>query len=82
MDYPAFIKRDDADEVPAAYVTNADEHRAQLIGWGLDVPAELVQEAADEVTKETLQAECDLRGVEYDRRWGVARLQEALAAAE
>ena len=49
---------------------------------GPDVPAELVQEAADEVTKETLQAECDLRGVEYDRRWGVARLQEALAAAE
>lgn len=32
-----------------------------------------------EQTKEELQALCDERGIEYDKRWGVAKLLEALA---
>ena len=77
--YPKFIKRLDTDEEPSAYVRDADEHAAQLIGWGLDPLMTGDKPVSSEVTKEDLQAECDLRGIEYDKRWGVAKLKELLA---
>ena len=35
--------------------------------------------AVSDLSKEELQALCDERGIEFDKRWGIARLQEALA---
>jgi hypothetical protein len=54
-------------------VANEEQERA--------LPAEYggLAAAASEPTKEDLQAECTLRGIEFDKRWGIARLQEALA---
>lgn len=34
---------------------------------------------AEAKTKEELQALCEAEGIEYDKRWGVAKLLEALA---
>jgi len=80
--YPKFIKRLESDAEPSAYVRDEEEHMAQLIGWGVPLPGESEEVAAivAEKTKEELQALCDERGIEYDKRWGVAKLQEALQA--
>ena len=57
-------------------VANEEQERALpaeyggLAGAGVESP---------EKTKEELQALCDAEGIEYDKRWGVARLLEALA---
>lgn len=72
MEYPQFIYYNEGDEVPAAYVQNEAEHNAQLIGWGKP-PLYTVDERA------ALQAECDERGIEYDKRWGPGKLKAALA---
>ena len=58
-------------------VANEEQERALPAEYGglagqIDAPV-------SEPTKEDLQAECTLRGIEFDKRWGIARLQEALA---
>lgn len=54
-------------------VANEEQERA--------LPAEYGGMAAEpaDLSKEDLQTECTLRGIEFDKRWGIARLQEALA---
>jgi len=72
MEYPAFIKHAETDPIPAAYVQNEAEHHAQLIGWGHPgLPG-----YGDE--KEALQKQLDAAGVDYDKRWGVERLKQAV----
>lgn len=75
MEYPLSLFYKDGDETPAAIVQNEAEHNAQLIGWGQ--PPLYTQDE-----KVTLQAECDAKGIEYDKRWGVSRLKSAIEEAE
>lgn len=94
MDYPAFIKRHEDDEHPAAFVQNEAEHRAQLIGWHGHsdqmekkpkvVPAEESAEAEEvaEPTKEELQAILDKRGIAYKKNLGVAKLKALVEESE
>ena len=56
-------------------VANEEQERALPAEYGGLAGAVPVSEP----TKEDLQAECTLRGIEFDKRWGIARLQEALA---
>jgi hypothetical protein len=59
-------------------VANEEQERALPAEYGgLAALAEPV--AVSDLSKEELQALCDERGIEFDKRWGVARLLEALA---
>jgi hypothetical protein len=86
MEYPCFIKRQESDENFSAYVISQEQHFQQLIGWGMPLPAEsleafsIAQDA--EKTKEQLQAECDTLDIEYDKRWGVEKLRQAIEAVK
>jgi hypothetical protein len=42
---------------------------------------EIVDPVAKKEEKELLQEECEIKGVKYDKRWGVDKLKEALAEA-
>lgn len=44
-----------------------------------DAPADNHEDEPAAITKEDLIAECEARGIEIDRRWGMARIQAALA---
>lgn len=57
-------------------VANEEQERALPAEYG-GLAGEVVEKEAQ--TKEELQALCEAEGIEYDKRWGVARLLEALA---
>jgi hypothetical protein len=83
MRYPIFIKREESDEHPSAFVQNETEHDAQLKGWGkpgLDL--EKTEPSDDGETVESLRAKLDAKGIEYSPRAGVKRLTELLEEAE
>lgn len=73
--YPKWVQR--APEIGAVLCLNEAEERQLLDDWATrnDAPA---PQAAEE-TKESLQAKLDAAGISYDARWGLKRLQEALA---
>jgi hypothetical protein len=77
--YPKELFYTDGDAIPAAIVKDAEEEIAQRIGWGQTPP---VIELPDEKTKEQLQAECDTLDIEYDKRWGVEKLRQAIEAVK
>lgn len=60
----------------AVVVQDADAEKALGPGWR-DSPVAQDQEPA-EPTVESLRAELDAKGIAYDKRWGLARLQAAL----
>lgn len=62
-------------------VANEEQERALPAEYGGLAGQAVAQEstALDAKTKEELQALCEAEGIEYDKRWGVAKLLEALA---
>lgn len=79
MSYPKIMT---AGKWQQVVVANEEQERALPAEYGglagTSAEAQTSEDAAP--TKEALQAQCDAAGIEYDKRWGVARLQEALAA--
>lgn len=61
-------------------VANEEQERALPAEYGGLAGQKLAEPVAvADLSKEELQALCDERGIEFDKRWGVARLLEALA---
>lgn len=60
-------------------VANEEQERALPAEYGGLAGADEPQDQPQ--SKEDLQAECTLRGIEFDKRWGIARLQQALEEA-
>ncbi len=59
-----------------AVANNAEEHkRLTAMGYGPGLSAETEVEAAE--TVESLRAKLDAAGIAYDKRWGLAKLQDA-----
>ena len=83
--YPKWIKLPTGEDV---IVQDAYEHQATLDKYKEEGSSQSTTVVEDEVSvpdsidKNTLIARCEELGITYDKRWGIAKLQDTISFAE
>ena len=81
MSYPKIMRAGPWQQV---VVANEEQERALPAEYGglageVETYTTYTYPEVEPQSKEELQALCDKKGIEYDKRWGIAKLLEALA---